>query len=331
MGSIKRQVFGAGYVSKYRTELMGIAALWVLAVHALDFGIRLPGKLAVIEKLMSYGQVGVDMFFFLSGIGIFYSLGKETKLTLFYGKRLKRVYFPYLAIAFPCLVIIGLLGKFDVWAVVGELSTVSYWVAGRGAWYVAVILFLYALSPLYYRIYSLSGHKGLCTLVTVIVCTGASMVLKSLSFGVFVQLGSALERAPVFVAGFWFAEMIRQDKSINPIWIVLMLISVPARSFLNLPADHIIVTLTIELWGIAVCFIFGTLLEVKWIYRIVGKILFFLGTCSLEIYLLNIYIALIAQELMTIFSIENVVLMYTADVLLSVGIGLICSRIEKRI
>ena len=69
----------------------------------------------------------------------------------------------------------------------------------------------------------------------------------------------------------------------------------------------------------------------KWIYRIVGKILFFLGTCSLEIYLLNIYIALIAQELMTIFSIENVVLMYTADVLLSVGIGLICSRIEKRI
>lgn len=72
---------------------MGIAALWVLAVHALDFGIRLPGKLAVIEKLMSYGQVGVDMFFFLSGIGIFYSLEKETKLTLFYGKRLKRVYF----------------------------------------------------------------------------------------------------------------------------------------------------------------------------------------------------------------------------------------------
>ena len=40
---------------------------------------------------------------------------------------------------------------------------------------------------------------------------------------------------------------------------------------------------------------------------------------------------LVRDPLMTIFSIENVVLMYTADVLLSVGIGLICSRIEKRI
>ena len=55
-------------VSKYRTELMGIATLWVLLFHYGKIGIP------IIDSLSTLGYGGVDIFLFLSLIPQHYNL-----------------------------------------------------------------------------------------------------------------------------------------------------------------------------------------------------------------------------------------------------------------
>jgi peptidoglycan/LPS O-acetylase OafA/YrhL len=55
-------------LSKYRTELMGIAIFYIFLFHIYDIGYA--------YKIRSYGYVGVDIFFMLSGIGLIYSWKK---------------------------------------------------------------------------------------------------------------------------------------------------------------------------------------------------------------------------------------------------------------
>ena len=53
-------------LSKYRTELMGLAMLWVMLYHAwsLDLGLRL------LNAVRAFGFGGVDIFILLSAMGL---------------------------------------------------------------------------------------------------------------------------------------------------------------------------------------------------------------------------------------------------------------------
>lgn len=318
-------------ISRFRTECMGVAAIWVLAVHALDFGIHLPSCLSFFEKLMSYGQVGVNMFFFLSGIGIYFSLSKGGSLADFCLKRCKRVYVPYLLISFPCLLILQIMDDFHPLWFVLELTTLSYWIAQKGTWYVPVILLFYVLILFFNKLYRKTKRHGAVTLFSMILCSLVYVVLRGTSSAILGCLGSALSRLPVFLGGFWLGEQIQEEKKVNILWVVLMVVSVPIRSLFHLEAEHIAVTLTLELLAVAVCFIVAKALELGWVYRIFHSPLFFLGSCSLEIYLLNVYLAAIMENIMKQFQLQNRAGMYLMNIVLSVGIGyLVRKGLQKR-
>lgn len=60
-------------LSKYRRELMGFSALMIFVCHAYAY-IEL---LSVLGYALSIGNIGVDCFLFLSGLGMWYSLSKS--------------------------------------------------------------------------------------------------------------------------------------------------------------------------------------------------------------------------------------------------------------
>ena len=60
-------------ISKFRSELMGLATIGILMCHAHPNGVNLPFPL---DNIFGLGQMGVMLFFFLSGIGLSFSLGK---------------------------------------------------------------------------------------------------------------------------------------------------------------------------------------------------------------------------------------------------------------
>ena len=80
-------------ISKYRTELMGIAMLLVVLFHGY-----VP-QTSWFYGLKRMGNVGVDIFLFLSGIGLWFSWRSTPNLKHFYKQRFLRVYPTWLLLA----------------------------------------------------------------------------------------------------------------------------------------------------------------------------------------------------------------------------------------
>ena len=59
-------------LSRYRSELMGIAMLWVMLFHAYQLNLGNP----VWNAAKAAGFGGVDIFLMLSGLGLHHSLAK---------------------------------------------------------------------------------------------------------------------------------------------------------------------------------------------------------------------------------------------------------------
>jgi len=71
-------------LSKYRQALMGIAILWVMMFH-----LPLRPGIPIIKEFFNIGYGGVDIFLFLSGFGLYFSLSKKgIKLSHYYKKKI---------------------------------------------------------------------------------------------------------------------------------------------------------------------------------------------------------------------------------------------------
>ena len=88
---------GGGLVclSKYRKEFMGVATICILLCHTSAYA-NLPGVIIAICNLLI---IGVGLFLFLSGFGLYYSLVKlnndRGSLVKWYSHRYLRIGIPY--------------------------------------------------------------------------------------------------------------------------------------------------------------------------------------------------------------------------------------------
>lgn len=73
-------------LSRYRGELMGAAIIFIVLFH-----MSLPRSDAFFG-LRRCGNIGVDMFLFLSGIGLWFSWVKNPSTKQFYKRRLLRIF-----------------------------------------------------------------------------------------------------------------------------------------------------------------------------------------------------------------------------------------------
>ena len=62
-----------GELSIFRTELMGISALLILICHLYGY----VDLSVTVQYILSLGNIGVDCFLFLSGVGMWNSLLKR--------------------------------------------------------------------------------------------------------------------------------------------------------------------------------------------------------------------------------------------------------------
>ncbi len=64
--------FSLSLLSGYRTELMGISILGVIICHACQHCVLPP----LLRRILSLGNICVDLFLFLGGMGMYFSLQK---------------------------------------------------------------------------------------------------------------------------------------------------------------------------------------------------------------------------------------------------------------
>lgn len=126
-------------LSKHRSLIMGIAMMMIVLYHQ-PFSV-FPGS-ALIHR---YGMLGVDIFLFLSGFGIYFSLtkSKDKSIGSFYRRRLVRI--------LPTAILAGLLVTIPCSAPSSHPWSLS--VTGLNLWYIRSILLLYLIAPLLFCYY----------------------------------------------------------------------------------------------------------------------------------------------------------------------------------
>lgn len=197
-------------LSKYRQELMGIATILILICHSVGNNVAIPFPL---NKLFALGTCGVDVFFFLSGFGLYYSLLKKSSLLQWYKKRYVRILVPYL--------IISIIGFIDFCInqpyVFGEylyrLSLLSFWTDHNVAWFLAVIIPFYAITPLLYKFLFSHKHSVLTALAITIIVATYNTLQPSATEGIIYNINYALPHFIPFVWGFVAADKSKSEDS----------------------------------------------------------------------------------------------------------------------
>lgn len=195
-------------LSRYRSEIMGAACLWVMLHHNF---FHWPALLEPLRRLAAYGNAGVDIFLLLSGIGLSFSYAKKPALSTFYARRMVRLLIPYCLIAVPYWIWRDLmvhLGDFLL-----DVTQLSLPLQGLlSTWYVPAMAVFYLLFP---AIHTALEKRcwGRLTLsrgtVTLLLC--AAVILGCLAGLVLWQpwynnCEIALTRLAVFIVGCALAE-----------------------------------------------------------------------------------------------------------------------------
>ena len=206
-------------LSKYRSELYGFSILWIILYHGIILkSMSLSKELMVLTGFLKHGNCGVEIFLFLSGISLYYSMKKEFNIKNFYIKRLKRIIIPFLLINGIYWFIICVVCKHDVSLFFRNITLFSFWVEGNKiAWFIALIIPLYILYPLLFK-YILNNNKINRFFYIVLLCVIVYLVCGSIKYfdpKWFKMIEIALTRIPVFLLGSYCGILAYENKTIT--------------------------------------------------------------------------------------------------------------------
>lgn len=191
-------------LSKYRTQLMGLAMLLILIFH---MGIDV-SKINIIRSLKDIGDVGVDIFLLLSGIGLYFSYTKNSDKIHFYKKRILRILPTFIPVAIVWYSAFALVFGGKIEDILLGVSTLSFWIKGSMTWwFISAILILYICTPFYIDFFEKSPRK--ITICTVLVLIILGLLIR------FTSLDNTLDyllvficRIPIFIIGIYVGYLI---------------------------------------------------------------------------------------------------------------------------
>lgn len=274
-------------LSTYRSELMGWSILWIMMLHFRFITIKPLGFIA------QYGFAGVDIFMFVSGLGLFFSLYKRPALRSFYLKRARRI--------FPTYYLIGILASSllfsdNIITYLFRYSTIGFWTNGAYfEWFIPSIVILYLLSPAIFYLM----HR-----YPVLLWTGSILILVLSYFVVRYQLLSGehyffFYRIPAFVGGMACGKLIHENHSPH-LFLLLAILGIPFF-VIFLPMHHSIylfkyyaLFFLLPTFLIIICSVCKLLEPLNTILRKIGE-------ASLEIYLIQaLFFSAMCQGMLTL-------------------------------
>lgn len=191
-------------LSKHRKKLMGFAILYIFIVHCWK-AISPNPSLYKIERVFTIGgNSGVDIFFMLSGFGLYYSL-KNNSILRFYFNRIKRIALPFLIV----IIAFALYSKWGVVEFIFNLFGINYFINKFNLyfWFVPAICLLYLLFPLYFVLFDKVKSKGWGTIVSISVCVLVSVFLSGFIAEWNAYLLSLINRIPLFLLGVYLGYL----------------------------------------------------------------------------------------------------------------------------
>ncbi len=285
-----------GNISRFRAEQMGAAMLFVILFHvALDRGDPFYG-------LRRCGNVGVDIFLFLSGVGLWFSWVKTPDVLRFYRRRLLRIVPTWIVVA-TAFYLPDYLGarRFSRSLVdlIGDITiNWDFWLHDELTfWYVPAIMALYLVAPWYMRLVQSRPVYRWLPLLMVIWCVMVQWVLPIHHAVGHIEI--FWSRVPIFFIGINFGEMVRTRRHLpgEAVWLLLITFLMTFGTCLYLEqVRHGHFPLFVERM-LYIPFTVCTVLVMNRIFRRmpqwVNSSFRFVGALSLEAYLIHIHFVLV--------------------------------------
>lgn len=283
-------------VSKYRNHLYGLSILWIIVFHVFEtFGNRIKFDW-ISTTIFRNGNIGVDIFLFLSGISMFYSFKKtiENKGTLidFYKKRFSKVLKVYLCFCIPFLFYVFIILYSNINSFLKELFFVDNNVSWF--WYIFAICICYLIYPLIYK--ALETQKKYLIVIFCILYICALGVYSIIFPSNYEAYEILLSRIPIFCLGSIVGPLVYYKKEVNPyiLFIVIVLLFANGPIFYILkyfPYYFDLIQLYNRLYmgifalgAIMIIVIFLQYFESFKLFKFISNI----GTFTLEIYVVHI-------------------------------------------
>ena len=287
-------------ISRRRSELMGFAIIIVMLFH-----VNTP-RADAFFGLRRMGNLGVDIFLFLSGIGLWFSWAKQQNWKRFYINRALRIYPAWLLVAgyfyishfhygHPRYALpfggTGDAGVDSVIDLVGEvLFNWDFWLHDELTfWYVPATMMLYIFAPMYMELvrrWPVYRWLVVLPLMWPIMVQYITPIHQAVG-----HIEIFWSRVPIFFLGINIAESIRQKKTIDraawPMVVGLFVVSLGACVWLE-QMRHGRFPLYTERMLYIVLAVTTVLIVSKLSNPVLCKALAWVGGISLEIYLVHI-------------------------------------------
>lgn len=284
-------------ISRYRNEIYGFSILWILLFHMekiekVEFFRGIP-VLHWFDTIARYGNMGVDMFLFMSGICLYFSFARNNNLQEYYKKRLTRIFFPIVFIPLPLWLVYLLVGRISIWGLFNRALLVEYWISKDvQVWFASFIVVLYLVYPyLYYYLFRKNNAESiqlrilallfLTILVTVCIYKEAPEV--------FNHLLHTIPRIPVFLTGCCFGKFVYEKKKIPvAVPVILLLLFFALSGSLLYFEKFVGLYKRYTYWIGGMAFTFALVMVLSVMPEIINQILRVFGNLSYEFYLSHI-------------------------------------------
>ena len=196
-------------LSRNRQELMGISILLIMLFHSF-----LGQSSNFILKVISLGDMGVEWFIFLSGIGLYYSLDKDSHLDHFYRKRFSRIMPSYLLVVATFFAWQDMVKKFDPLSFISNVLRIPFFTTGnRWFWFVILIVLCYLVAPAFFRWIRNGSFKLVHTCLLLALITGLSLLCENVSN--IANLRMLFFRIPTFILGMQIGRIMKNGEQVR--------------------------------------------------------------------------------------------------------------------
>lgn len=268
-------------ILKFRAQLMGFAILGVLICHN-QFLIGL-------HHLFSFGSIGVEIFFFLSGMGLALSWKKEPVISRFYQKRFIRILPSYYLI----IIFLSVLSLF--WGHVHPNMYKSLLVVGPWMWFLSFLAVFYAVFPLYMKVCRHVAPPLLFAGITLGTMLALTVGYFTLPADVLFEFDMHYGRIPSFFLGCLWVQL-PKEKTGKKAWLLIAGLALAAL-FIAFHGNEVLLKKTGVVWVLRMLFTPGFCYGLALLCALAEKIhaavllrlMAFIGSLTLEIYLLEGY------------------------------------------
>lgn len=279
---------------KARKHAMAFAILLVVLIH-------LKWHLAdgPLKTLISYTYFSVDIFFFVSGVGCFFSLREDPDPLRFWRRRALRILPVYLPFILVWIAAKAFFGEMDLPSAAADLLGLGgiFRVAWPFNWYVSGMWLSYLLAP---ALAALAEHAD--TRAKAAAATAALLLLSAAFWGRD-KLIIIAARIPIFFVGMCFAAESRRRDSLRRGETRFLLALVPIGFVVCWETQKYFPDLLWSrglFWYPCLLFVPGLLIALAWIVeklektgfgRALNRAAVFVGGLTFELYLTHVSVA----------------------------------------